>query len=56
MDPADLERAVDEAITEAGATSAKDLGRVMKGVMVDCGPERRRRMVSELVQEKARSG
>ncbi len=33
VDPADIERAVDEAIRETGATSAKDLGRVMKAVM-----------------------
>jgi uncharacterized protein YqeY len=33
VDPADIERAVDEAIHESGATSAKDLGRVMKAVM-----------------------
>lgn len=33
VDPADIERAVDEAIQESGATSAKDLGRVMKAVM-----------------------
>jgi uncharacterized protein YqeY len=32
-DPAELERAVDAAITDTGATSAKDLGRVMKAVM-----------------------
>jgi uncharacterized protein YqeY len=29
----DLEQAVDAAITETGATSAKDMGRVMKAVM-----------------------
>ena len=33
VESADIERAVDEAITESGATSAKDLGRVMKAVM-----------------------
>ena len=33
IDPAEIERAVDEAIREAGATSAKDFGRVMKGVI-----------------------
>lgn len=32
-DAADIERAVDEAIQESGATSAKDLGKVMKAVM-----------------------
>jgi uncharacterized protein len=33
VDPAEIERAVDDAVTETGATSAKDLGRVMKAVM-----------------------
>jgi uncharacterized protein len=33
IDPAEIERAVDEAIHESGATSAKDFGRVMKAVM-----------------------
>jgi len=33
VDPAEVERAVDESIREAGATSAKDFGRVMKAVM-----------------------
>src|ERR671937_502879 len=32
-DPAAIERAVAEAIAETGATSAKDIGRVMKAVM-----------------------
>jgi uncharacterized protein len=33
VDPAEIDRAVDEAVTETGATSAKDLGKVMKAVM-----------------------
>jgi hypothetical protein len=33
IDPAEIERAVDEAVAETGAASAKDLGRVMKAVM-----------------------
>jgi uncharacterized protein len=33
VDPAEVERAVDESIREAGAASAKDFGRVMKTVM-----------------------
>jgi uncharacterized protein YqeY len=33
VDPAEIERAVDESIREVGATSATDLGRVMKAVM-----------------------
>jgi uncharacterized protein YqeY len=33
VDPAEIERAVDEAIAETKASSAKDMGRVMKSVM-----------------------
>ena len=33
ISPEELERAIDGAITETGATSAKDMGRVMKAVM-----------------------
>jgi uncharacterized protein YqeY len=33
VDPAEIERAVAEAVAETGATSAKDMGRVMKAVM-----------------------
>ena len=33
IDPAEIEKAVDEAVKETGATSAKDLGKVMKAVM-----------------------
>ena len=33
LDPAELEQAVDAVIAETGASGAKDLGRVMKGVM-----------------------
>lgn len=33
VDPSELERLVDEAIREAGASTIKDLGRVMKTVM-----------------------
>jgi uncharacterized protein YqeY len=33
VDPAAIERAVEDAIAEMGATSAKDAGRVMKAVM-----------------------
>ena len=33
IDPAEIERAVSEAIAETGATSTKDLGRVMKAAM-----------------------
>lgn len=33
IDPAEIDAAVDAAVQETGATSAKDLGRVMKAVM-----------------------
>lgn len=33
VDPAEIDTAVDEAVRETGASSAKDLGRVMKAVM-----------------------
>lgn len=33
VDPAEIEKAVDESIRELGATSAKDFGRVMKSVV-----------------------
>src|SRR4051794_20567692 len=33
VDPAEIEQAVTDAIAEAGASSAKDLGKVMKAVM-----------------------
>jgi uncharacterized protein len=33
MDPAELERIVSATVAETGATSAKDVGRVMKAVM-----------------------
>ena len=42
-DPAAVERAVADAIAETGATSPKDIGRVMKAAMVEARrPERRR--------------
>jgi hypothetical protein len=50
---ADIERAVDEAIAETGATSAKDLGRVMKAVMPKfAGRTVDGRAVNEIVQRK----
>src|SRR5688500_4509242 len=53
IDPATSERAVDEAITEAQATSAKDIGRVMKGVMSRlAGQPVDGRAVNELVRRK----
>jgi uncharacterized protein YqeY len=34
LDPAEIDKAVEEAVTETGATSARDLGKVMKAAMV----------------------
>jgi uncharacterized protein YqeY len=52
-DPADIERAVMEAIKETGATSARDLGRVMKAVMPKlAGQAADGKMVNELVRLK----
>ena len=56
LDPAVIERAVDEAIAEAGASSSKDLGRVMKGVMNRLqGQAVDGRTVNELVRKKLNS-
>jgi uncharacterized protein YqeY len=53
VDPAELERAVDAAITEAGASSPKDLGRVMKAVMASlAGKTIDGKAISELVKRK----
>ena len=57
LDTVVVERAVEEAIAEAGATSSKDLGRVMKGVMSRLqGQGVDGRMVNELVRKKLGSG
>lgn len=53
IDPAQIERAVDEAISETGATSPKDVGRVMKAVMSKLtGQTVDGRTVNELVRRK----
>jgi uncharacterized protein YqeY len=53
VDPADIERAVDDAIKESGATSATDLGRVMKGVMTKlAGRGADGKAVNEIVRRK----
>ena len=53
VDPADIERAVDDAIKESGATSAKDLGRVMKGVMTKlAGRGADGKVINEIVRRK----
>lgn len=53
VDPAEIERAVDEAIQESGASSAKDLGRVMKAVMPKlAGRAADGRTINDLVRRK----
>lgn len=50
---ADLEQAVDAAIRETGATSAKDMGRVMKAVMgALAGRSADGKAVNEMVRRK----
>jgi uncharacterized protein YqeY len=52
-DPAAVEAAVDRAIAETGATSPKDVGRVMKTVMAQlAGQTVDGRAVNELVRRK----
>lgn len=53
VDPADLERAVDAAILATRASSAKDMGRVMKAAMAElAGKNVDGRLVNELVRRK----
>jgi uncharacterized protein YqeY len=52
-DPALIDRAVTDAIAETGATSAKDMGRVMKAVMTRlAGQTIDGKSVNELVRKK----
>jgi hypothetical protein len=52
-DPAVVERAVTEAIAETGATTAKDMGRVMKAAMAKlAGQSVDGKAVNELVRQK----
>ncbi len=52
-DAADLERTVDEAIAATGASSAKDMGKVMKAVMARlAGQTVDGKAVNELVRRK----
>jgi uncharacterized protein YqeY len=48
----ELEEIVDEAIAEVGATSIRDLGRVMADVMPQCAGRVDGSVVSQLVREK----
>ena len=53
LDAAALERLVDEVIAETGATGAKDLGKVMKGVMPKlAGQAVDGRLINEIVRRK----
>jgi uncharacterized protein YqeY len=48
----ELERIVDDAIAEAGATSLRDLGRVMADVMPQVAGRADGSAVSQIVREK----
>jgi uncharacterized protein YqeY len=52
IDEAELERIVDDAIAETGATSLRDLGRVMADVMPQVAGRADGSEVSRLVREK----
>jgi len=53
VDAGELENAVDAAIASTGATSAKDMGRVMKAVMADlAGKTVDGKAVNEIVRRK----
>jgi uncharacterized protein YqeY len=53
VDTADLERVVDNAIGSTGASSPKDMGRVMKAVMAElAGQTVDGKVVNELVRRK----
>lgn len=53
VDAAAIERAVDEAVAETGATSARDMGRVMKAVMSKfSGAQVDGKVVNELVRKR----
>ena len=56
-DPAIVQRAIADAIQETGATSAKDIGRVMKAAMAKlAGQAVDGKMVNELVRAKLSGG
>jgi uncharacterized protein len=52
VDEAELERIIDDAIAETGATSLRDLGRVMADVMPQVAGRADGSVVSQLVREK----
>jgi len=52
-DPAAIERAISEAMTETGASSAKDIGRVMKAAMAKlAGQSVDGKAVNDLVRKR----
>jgi uncharacterized protein YqeY len=56
IDPAEVERLVAETVAETGATSAKDMGKVMKGVMAKlAGQSVDGKLVNELVRRRLSS-
>lgn len=56
VDPAEVERLVAETVAETGATSAKDMGKVMKGVMAKlAGQSVDGKLVNELVRRRLSS-
>jgi uncharacterized protein len=52
VDEVELERIIDDAIAETGATSLRDLGRVMADVMPQVAGRADGSVVSQLVREK----
>jgi uncharacterized protein YqeY len=57
IDPAEIDKAVEAAIAETGATSAKDLGRVMKAVMARfAGTPVDGKVVNEAVRRRLAAG
>jgi uncharacterized protein len=53
LDPAEIERLVAEAVAECGATSAKDMGKVMKAAMAKlAGSGVDGKVVNDLVRKK----
>lgn len=53
LDPAEIEKAVNEAVRETGASAAKDMGRVMKAVMPKlAGRGADGKVVNELVRRR----
>ena len=57
LDPAAVERAVKDAVAETGATSPKDLGRVMKAAMARlAGQDVDGKVVNELARKMLGGG